>query len=96
MLNQLKSCLEKVLSMFFASDNKRIDRVFFYFLRAISQVGFDPVQRFAVNVEVQMKTLQEDLMINPVKGCEDIEECKKGQVRSVNSCAYIYRYIREQ
>src|SRR6218665_2289401 len=55
-------------------------------LRAISQVGFDPVQRCAVNAEGQTKTLQEELMINHVKGCGDIEECKKGQVRSVNSC----------
>src|SRR6218665_3883035 len=62
-------------------------------LRAISQVGFDPVQRCAVNAEGQMKTLQKELMINHVKGCGDIEECKKGQVRSVNSCIL---YIREQ
>src|SRR6218665_3288176 len=62
-------------------------------LRAISQVGFDPVQRCAVNAEGQMKTLQEELMINHVKGCGDIEECKKGQVRSVNRYIYIYIYI---
>jgi hypothetical protein len=64
-------------------------------LGAIRQVGPKPKKRRTLESAGCFKTLQENLMINHVKGCRDVEESQKSDLRLVNSRVNIRKHGKE-